>query len=112
MTCWLRLTESSILIHRLTTVFELFFFYGNDPDAAIAIAGSRATFVEDYVREGEFSTLQDALNRLDNIGSRWVMYPNAAITELREGVKTVIGIYMADGISFLLCESPKIVSSN
>jgi len=35
----------------------------------------------EYVREGEFSTLEDAEDCLANIGSKWFFYPHATITD-------------------------------
>lgn len=39
---------------------------------------------EDRVIEGRFDTLDECYARLDNIGSRWVMYPNVMIYDREE----------------------------
>jgi len=39
----------------------------------------------EFVKEGEFSTLEEARERIDNIGSRWFFYPHALITETATG---------------------------
>jgi hypothetical protein len=44
----------------------------------------------DYVSEGFFETLEQALDRLDNIGSRWVFYPNADIVHQGRVIKIFI----------------------
>jgi hypothetical protein len=76
-------------------MFALYFFTGDNPDLAVAICDCTLTG-SIYVREGEFDTLQDALHRLDNIGSRWVFYPNACIVQDCDGERSLAGIYMQD----------------
>lgn len=44
----------------------------------------------DYVSEGFFETLQQALYRLENIGSRWIFYPNADIVHRGKVIATFI----------------------
>jgi hypothetical protein len=46
----------------------------------------------EYVSEGFFSTLGQALNRLENIGSRWIFYPHADIVYKGKVIET----YFAD----------------
>jgi hypothetical protein len=43
-------------------------FYAIDEDGSV-----------NSVTEGYFSTIKEALERIDNIGSKWVLYPNARI---------------------------------
>jgi hypothetical protein len=35
----------------------------------------------EFVREGDFATLEAAKDRIANIGSRWFFYPHALITD-------------------------------
>jgi len=87
-------------------MFNLYFFSGNDPEVAFDIKDGKADRGE-YVREGTFNTKEEALNRLDNIGSRWIFYPNACIIEDLDELKNkciLIGIYMADGFNYILQE--------
>jgi hypothetical protein len=35
----------------------------------------------EYVREGEFDSVEDAEERIENIGSRWFFYPHALISD-------------------------------
>jgi hypothetical protein len=44
----------------------------------------------DYISEGFFETLGQALNRLENIGSRWIFYPNADIVHQGKVIETFI----------------------
>lgn len=44
----------------------------------------------DYVSEGFFETLEQALYRLENIGSRWIFYLNADIVHRGKVIKTFI----------------------
>jgi hypothetical protein len=39
--------------------------------------------IEDHVREGYFDTIEEVYDRINNIGSRWIFYPNARI--IKEG---------------------------
>lgn len=51
-------------------------------------------------RRGEFETLPDALDRMNNIGSRWLFFPNACIVKddlVEGGEREIVGIYMEDG---------------
>jgi hypothetical protein len=77
-------------------MFSLFFFTGNDPELAFDIKDRIARYIDEYVKEGEFDTYESAIDRMNNIGSRWIFYPNACIIE---GEK-VIGIYMEDGVNY------------
>ena len=47
-------------------MFELQFFYQDG-------------CLEEHVHEGFFDTIEEVYNRIDNIGSRWIFYPNARI---------------------------------
>jgi hypothetical protein len=76
-------------------MFSLYFFNGDDPELAFDIKDRKALYNE-YVKEGEFDTYESAIDRIRNIGSRWIFYPNACIIE---GEK-VIGIYMEDGSTY------------
>lgn len=82
-------------------MFILYFFTGDSSELATAICDSAVfrpyTLGDDYVREGAFDSLQDALHRLDNIGSRWIFYPNACIVQDCDGKRSLVGIYMGDG---------------
>ncbi len=49
---------------------------------------------EDSVIEGRFDTLDDAYDRMDNIGSRWIFYPNAMIFDLWD--QEPVEIFYAD----------------
>ena len=49
-------------------MYELFFFCADEDGEPI-----------ETVREGLFDTEDEALDRLDNIGSKWFFYPNAYI---------------------------------
>lgn len=77
-------------------MFSLFFFNDSDPEIAYDIQDKKAKYNEEYVKEGEFDTLEDAENRLNNIGSRWIFYPNACIME--DG--KVYSIHMEDGFVY------------
>jgi|688.fasta_scaffold1877407_2 hypothetical protein len=44
----------------------------------------------DYVSEGFFETLEQALDRLENIGSRWIFYPNADIVHQGKVIETFV----------------------
>ncbi len=46
------------------------------------------------VIEGQFDTLDEALDRMDNIGSRWIFYPNAMIFDREE--QEPVEIFYAD----------------
>jgi hypothetical protein len=35
--------------------------------------------LEDHVHEGFFDCVEDVYDRINNIGSRWIFYPNARI---------------------------------
>ena len=35
----------------------------------------------EYVKEGDFPTIDEAEDRIANIGSRWFFYPHALITD-------------------------------
>lgn len=48
------------------------------------------------VKEGEFDTFDQAIHRLDTIGSRWIFYPNSFIVKGDQ----IVGIYYADGVNF------------
>jgi len=50
--------------------FTLWFFTDEEPNDS-----------PEYVKEGEFLTLEEAEDRLANIGSRWFFYPHATITD-------------------------------
>jgi hypothetical protein len=76
-------------------MFSLFFFIGNDPELAFDIKDGKALYNE-YVKEGEFDTLDSVIDRMYNVGSRWIFYPNACI--IKDG--KVIGIYMEDGFTY------------
>jgi len=43
-----------------------------------------------YVSEGFFETLEQALDRLENIGSRWIFYPYADIVHQGKVIETFI----------------------
>jgi hypothetical protein len=86
-------------------MFSLFFFNGNDAELAFDIQDKKARYNEEYVKEGEFDTLEVAENRLDNIGSRWFFYPNACIME----EERLYSIHMADGFSYFLKRSEEFV---
>jgi hypothetical protein len=51
-------------------LYTLWFFTDENPND-----------VPEFVREGSFTSLADAENHLDNIGSRWFFYPHALITD-------------------------------
>lgn len=48
----------------------------------------------DIVREGEFDTLEEAVYRMNNIGSRWFFYPNACIKHN----DLIVGLYFECGL--------------
>lgn len=50
--------------------YTLWFFTDEEPGDA-----------PEYVREGAFSSLEEAEERIANIGSRWFFYPHALITD-------------------------------
>ena len=90
-------------------MFNLYFFSENDPEVAFDIKDKKPCYLDnklvlDYVREGEFNTKEEALDRMNNVGSRWIFYPNACIIEDLGDKRILIGIYMADGFSYILCE--------
>jgi hypothetical protein len=35
--------------------------------------------LEEHVTEGYFDKIEEVYDRIDNIGSRWIFYPNARI---------------------------------
>jgi hypothetical protein len=77
-------------------MFSLYFFNGDDPELAFDIKDRIARYIDEYVKEGEFDTLDSVINRMYNVGSRWIFYPNACI--IKDG--KVIGIYMEDGFTY------------
>lgn len=77
-------------------MFTLYFFCGNDMMTPFRIADGTAEFLDDYVREGDFVTFRQAVDRMNNIGSRWIFYPNACIIDDQS---EVVGTYMADGFN-------------
>lgn len=84
-------------------MFNLYFFSENDPEVAFDIKDGTANR-EDYVRECTFKTKEEAEDRMNNIGSRWIFYPNACIIEDLDDLgnkRILIGIYMADGFSYI-----------
>ena len=90
-------------------MFLLYFFTGDDPSFSEVICNMSCThnsrsLRDDFVKEGEFDTLPEALNRLDHIGSRWFFFPNACIIEddfATKGGREIVGVYMEDGINFI-----------
>lgn len=91
------------------TKFILYFFSGDDLDFAQTICNMSWTFDDenDFVKEGEFETLPEALDRMNNIGSRWIFYPNACIIQdnlAQGGEREIVGIYMEDGINAIAKE--------
>lgn len=88
-------------------MFNLYFFSENDPEVAYDIVEKRPQYVDnklvlDYVREGTFETKEEAVDRMNNIGSCWIFYPNACIIEDLGDTCILIGIYMADGFNYTL----------
>jgi len=51
-------------------MYELFFFCVDEDGEPC-----------ETVREGAFETEEEALDRMDNIGSKWFFYPNAYIVD-------------------------------
>ena len=91
------------------TKFFLYFFTGNDLDFTRTICNMSWTFddQDDFVKEGEFRTLPDALDRMNNIGSRWFFFPNACIIKddlAKGGEREIVGIYMQDGFNVIAKE--------
>jgi hypothetical protein len=68
-------------------MFSLHFFsYGDLTIGEVhdALVNNKIDGVKiDAVFEGDFDTMADAIHRLNNIGSRWIFYPNAYI--LKDG---------------------------
>jgi hypothetical protein len=77
-------------------MFTLYFFHANDMMVPLRIANGTAEFLEDYIREDEFFSFAAAVDRMSNIGSRWVHFTNACIID-DQG--EVVGTYMADGFN-------------
>jgi hypothetical protein len=91
-------------------MFNLYFFSENDPEVAFDIKDKLPKYVDnklvyDYVREGEFDTKEEAEDRMNNIGSRWIFYPNACIIEELGDKRLLVGIYMADGFNYILSDN-------
>ena len=90
-------------------MFDLYFFSENDPEVAFDIKDKKPCYLDnklvlDYVRGGEFNTNEEALDRMNNIGSRWIFYPNACIIEDLGNKRIVTGIYMADGNNYTMSD--------
>lgn len=78
-------------------MFALHFFSENNDNMSIEDvfnAVQNRTKDVDIVREGEFDTLEDAIYRMNNIGSRWFFYPNACIKQN----DLIVGLYFACGL--------------
>ena len=81
----------------LYVMFTLYFFCENNSEMSIGdvyTALTHHTETVDIVREGEFDTLEEAIHRMINIGSRWYFYPNACI----KFDDVIVGIYFEDGL--------------
>lgn len=76
------------------TKFILYFFSGDDLDFAQTICNMswQCFELDNFVKEGEFETLPEALDRMDNIGSRWIFYPNACIIQDNMSEREIVGI--------------------
>lgn len=92
-------------------MFNLYFFVDYTPEdqepdpctIAFDISGAVSIYGEAYVKEGSFETMEAAEERMNNIGSRWILYPNACIVEMTgEEPDKVVAIYMADGRNYIL----------
>lgn len=91
------------------TKFFLYFFTGDDPDFAQTICSMSRTVDDknDFVKEGEFETFPEALDRMNNIGSRWFFFANACIIKddlAKGGEREIVGIYMQDGFNVIAKE--------
>jgi hypothetical protein len=49
---------------------------------------------EDSVLEGRFDSLDDAYDRMNNIGSRWAMYPNCFIFDAEQ--QEMVAVFFED----------------
>ena len=83
-----------------STMFSLYFFSHDDEmnigDVYKAIVNNEMDLDKiDAVCEGDFDNLDSAIDRLNNIGSRWIFYPNAYILKDNE----LIGIYFECGLN-------------
>lgn len=65
-------------------MFDLYFYAFNEADGTT-----------EFVKEGTFDSLEDAEDRIENIGSRWIFYPNARIIDCETGeeIKDFPAIY-------------------
>lgn len=54
---------------------------------------------EDFVIEGLFDSVELAEERANNIGSRWIFYPNVRIWD-RETDEVIVEYYNEDGYEF------------
>lgn len=72
--------------------FELQFFTYDENDK------------EDFVIEGRFPTVESAEDRANNIGSRWIFYPNVRIWD-RKTDKLIAEYYNEDGYEFYYTEN-------
>lgn len=53
---------------------------------------------EDQVLEGRFDSIGECYDRINNIGSRWVMYPNWMIFDTEE--QELLELSVCDGYNF------------
>ena len=75
-------------------MYSLYFFShdGEVDEACNQIINNQIPF--DVVHEGDFDDYTSVMQRLDNIGSRWIFYPNAYILEDGE----LEGVYFENGL--------------
>ena len=97
---WVCYTMGAVNHKTPAVMFSLYFFSHNDEmnigDVYKVIVNNEMSLDKiDAVHEGDFDSLDLAIDRMDNIGSRWIFYPNAYILKNNE----LIGIYFQCGLN-------------
>ena len=62
-------------------------------------------FDGESIQEGEFKTVQEAWNRINDWGSRWIFYPITGV------IKNARVVSMCDGFEFLQNKNKKTVKT-
>lgn len=95
-------------------MFNLYYFVDYEPDLAkgepepytiaFDIVAGESIYGEAYMPGGRFLTMDEAVETMNNRGSKWIFYPNACITESVGKKEILVGIYLADGPNFELSD--------